>query len=72
MCMYMYSYNRTKIVQSSFFFIVFEMKIIKFEINILLLVLIQAIIEFILAMDSIRDQYALEPPRLNDQNHQAD
>lgn len=62
MCMYMYSYNRTKIVQSSFSFIVFEMKIIKFEINILLLVLIQAIIEFILAMDSIRDQYALEPP----------
>lgn len=38
MCMYMYSYNRTKIVQSSFFFIVFEMKIIKFEINILLIV----------------------------------
>lgn len=61
MCMCMYSYNRTRIVQSSFF-IVLEMKIIKFEINILLLVLIQAIIEFILAMDSIRDQYALEPP----------
>lgn len=61
MCMCMYSYNRTRIVQSSFS-IVLEMKIIKFEINILLLVLIQAIIEFILAMDSIRDQYALEPP----------